>query len=156
VAANPHGARLTIRSMTDDDLAAVVAMETRAYAFPWTRGVFADCLRAGNACHVALSGTRMVGYVVLALGAGEAHLLNVCVGRDFQGRGFGRELIEWVLELAAGLDADVIFLEVRPSNRVAAHLYESLGFREVGVRRNYYPAHAGHEDARVLALTLTR
>ncbi|MDP6374259.1 MAG: ribosomal protein S18-alanine N-acetyltransferase [Pseudomonadales bacterium] len=140
--------------MTADDLDAVITNETRAYAFPWPRGVFADCIRVGNECHVGLLGDEIIGHAVLATGAGESHLLNVCISRDYQGFGYGRELVAYMLTRAVARDARVVFLEVRPSNRVAVQLYESMGFREIGVRKGYYFAPVGNEDARVLALDL--
>jgi ribosomal-protein-alanine N-acetyltransferase len=150
-----------LRAMTLDDLDAVVDNELRAYEFPWTRGIFADCLSAGHECRVLCLDARsgldhgaLIGHGVLSAGAGEAHLLNVCVRRDMQGRGYGRRLVVHMLQRAVGRGAGRLFLEVRLSNVVAATLYESLGFREVGIRRDYYPAHLGHEDARVMAIDL--
>ena len=140
--------------MGEDDLAQVVANELHAYEFPWTLGVFRDCLAAGQECRVALAEGEIVGHGVVSFGAGEAHLLNVCIRRQSQGQGHGRALVLHLLERARAREADVLFLEVRPSNHVAGNLYETLGFREIGVRRNYYPAHTGHEDARVLVLDL--
>lgn len=140
--------------MTPDDLDAVVGNELHAYAFPWTRGVFRECLQADHECWVAEVDGEVIGHGIVSLGAGEAHLLNVCIRRGSQGHGFGRLLVRHMLARAHRMGATVMFLEVRPSNHVAAALYETLGFREIGVRRNYYPAHSGHEDARVLVLDL--
>jgi [ribosomal protein S18]-alanine N-acetyltransferase len=145
---------LAFRAMQEGDLDAVLENELRAYAYPWTRGNFADCLSTRNDCRVAEYRQHIVGHGVLAVAAGEAHLLNVCISRDHQGRGFGRLLALHMLERAGHLAAGVVFLEVRTSNRVARSLYESLGFRTVGVRRDYYPAAFGHEDACVMALEL--
>ena len=91
---------------------------------------------------------------MVTFGAGEAHLLNVCIRRESQGQGFGRDLVLHMLERSHGLGASMLFLEVRPSNHIAGNLYETLGFNEIGVRRNYYPGDSGHEDARVLVLDL--
>jgi len=140
--------------MEADDLDRVHENETRSYAFPWTRGVFSDCLRSRHECWVALHQGELVGHGVLSIGANEGHLLNVCVRRDQQGQGLGRQIVVHMLDRAAGRGATVVYLEVRPSNRVAAALYASLGFREIGLRKDYYPAEMGHEDARVLAITL--
>lgn len=142
------------RPMQDGDLDAVLENEVRSYQFPWTRGNFADCLRAGHECWVMLLCGEVAGHGILAFGAGEAHLLNVCVRRDEQGRGYGRALVRHMLERAQARSAEMVFLEVRPSNRVAVGLYRSLGFNEIGLRRNYYPAQLGHEDAQVMALDL--
>ena len=138
------------------DLDRVVENETRSYAFPWTRGVFSDCLKSGYECWVAQRDAVIIGHGVLSIGANEGHLLNACVRRDQQGFGLGRQIVVHMLERAAKRGATIVYLEVRPSNRVAAALYASLGFREVGSRKDYYPAEMGNEDARVLALTLPK
>jgi ribosomal-protein-alanine N-acetyltransferase len=145
---------IELRPMCVDDLDHVVANETRSYAYPWTRGIFADCLNAGHECWVVQMSRDVIGHGVLSIAAGEAHLLNVCVRRDEQGHGYGRQLVRHMLDRALARGADVVFLEVRPSNHVAGALYESLGFNEIGRRKNYYPAAYGHEDARVLAIQL--
>lgn len=146
---------VNFRPMRDSDLDRVVENEVRAYAFPWTRGLFRDCLNGREACWIAEYRGEVVGHGIFATGAGEAHLLNVCVARDYQGQGLGRELVMLLLEEMARAGAQTVFLEVRPSNHVAARLYESLGFNEIGRRPDYYPTHNGKEDARVLALSLT-
>ena len=98
----------------------------------------------------------LVGHGIASVAAGESHLLNLCVRRDQQGRGYGRHLLRHLLAAIAARGAGVVFLEVRPTNWSANALYESVGFREIGIRKDYYPAAIGHEDARVLALDLTR
>jgi ribosomal-protein-alanine N-acetyltransferase len=145
---------MKMRPMCEPDLDAVANNESGAYSFPWSRGVFSDCLTAGNQCWVAEVDAEIVGHSVITAGAGEAHLLNVCVRSDRQGYGYGRTMVLHALGVARELGADALFLEVRPSNDIAARLYDSLGFREVGVRKNYYSAVLGHEDARVLVMDL--
>lgn len=142
--------------MCPADLDAVLANEFTGYDFPWTRGVFLDCMKEGNQCWVAESHGEIIGHAIVTVGAAEAHLLNVCIRASEQGAGYGRELVLFALAEARAAGADALFLEVRPSNQVAARLYESIGFCEVGVRRNYYPAALGHEDARVLVLDLEK
>ncbi|MBH81907.1 MAG: ribosomal-protein-alanine N-acetyltransferase [Gammaproteobacteria bacterium] len=141
--------------MRTEDLDAVVANEFTSYAFPWTRGIFMDCLKARHECWVAWVEDEIVAHAVLSVAGGEAHLLNLCVRRDCQGCGYGRILALHMVTRAHERGAGMIFLEVRPSNLVAANLYDSLGFNEIGIRNNYYPTDVGHEDARVLALDLT-
>jgi len=143
-----------IRPMLMADLAAVTRNETRAYAFPWSPGIFADCLAAEHECWVLQEGDGLVGHGILSAAAGEAHLLNLCVARDQQGRGLGRCLLESMVERARSRQATVIFLEVRPSNRAACQLYDSAGFCDVGRRPGYYPDARGSEDARVMAMEL--
>jgi len=121
---------------------------------PWTEGIFRDCLRNGQECWLLMSSNLNVGHGILSIAAGESHLLNVCVHPDFQGHGFGRILVEHVLERARAGKASTIFLEVRPSNVAACELYDKLGFNEVGIRENYYPSKVGREDALVLAKEL--
>lgn len=146
----------SFRAMTMNDLTAVLRNETRSYQFPWTAGIFADCIAsADNECWVVERDDGVIGHGVLSHGAGEAHLLNVCVVRDRQGQGCGRRLAEHLLARARARNAAVVYLEVRPSNRVALALYASLGFREVGRRRDYYPAANGNEEACVMALVFT-
>lgn len=145
---------IELRPMTEADLDRVVDNEFYAYSFPWIRGIFVECLNAGNECWVACLESDIVGHAVLSIGAAESHLLNVCVRRRLQGNGYGRELVMHMLARAHCGGADALFLEVRPSNVVASQLYATLGFTEVGVRKDYYPSHLGHEDARVLVLDL--
>ncbi|MFO1507622.1 MAG: ribosomal protein S18-alanine N-acetyltransferase [Lysobacterales bacterium] len=140
--------------MQEVDLDAVAAIEFAAYDFPWTRGIFADCLRAGYDCWALARPAEIVGYGILSFGAGEAHLLNVCVAPAEQRRGYGRRIVLRMIELARWHRAERMFLEVRPSNRGAAVLYESIGFNEVGRRPHYYPARRGREDAIVMAMEL--
>jgi len=147
-------AALIFRPMSFTDLDQVVENEVRSYAFPWTRGVFSDCLRSDYECWVLACGQQLIGHGILSVGADEAHLLNLCIRRDRQGEGHGRALALHMLERARARRAGLIVLEVRPTNRVALALYHSLGFRQIGRRPGYYPAEKGHEDAEVLALAL--
>ncbi len=136
------------------DAESVAQIEQTAYAYPWTAGMFADCIGSGHECWVAREGDVLLGYAVLAAGAGEAHLLNVCVRPSERNRGHGRALVRHMIDRAVARKARTVFLEVRASNAVARRLYETLGFREVGRHKNYYPADGGGEDAKVLALHL--
>ena len=140
--------------MTDKDLDEVLQVEFLSYAFPWSRGIFQDCLKSGYDCRVMCIENEVVGHSILSSAAAEAHLLNVCVRRDLQGRGYGRLFVRQVLKRAKLLGAAQLFLEVRPSNKIAIKLYDSLGFMQIGVRKDYYPSEFGREDAHVLALEL--
>ena len=148
------GRRITFREMTADDLDDVMTNESLGYTYPWTRGVFLDCLKAGHDCRVLCMDGEICGHAIMSSAAGEAHLLNVCVRSDRQGIGLGRLFVRYVLRRAQVLGAETMFLEVRPSNMAAVALYDSLGFVEVGRRREYYPGDLGREDALVLALKL--
>ncbi len=136
------------------DLPDVLRNERRGYTHPWTEGIFRDCLGNGQECWLLMCSDQNVGHGILSVAAGESHLLNVCVHPDFQGHGFGRILVEHLLERARKGEASTIFLEVRPSNVAACELYDKLGFNEVGIRENYYPSNVGREDALVLAKEL--
>ncbi len=146
----------SLRPMRLDDVDEVARIEAAAYAFPWTPGIFRDCLRAGYGCWVLAHAAEVVGYGVLSVAAGEAHVLNVCVAPSEQGRGYGARMMRRLIDLARWHQAQRIFLEVRPSNPRAIGLYQSLGFNEIGRRPNYYPAHVGREDAIVMAMELLR
>ncbi len=143
---------LLYRPMRDVDLPQVLAIEEMAYEFPWTEGIFRDCLRMGYHCYVAEQGRRLVAYGILSIGAGESHLLNLCVHPHHRRRGVARKLLAFLMDKARSAGVDSLILEVRPSNTAAIQLYRSLGFNEVGRRRDYYPARGGREDALILAL----
>ncbi|MGO1541803.1 MAG: ribosomal protein S18-alanine N-acetyltransferase [Luteimonas sp.] len=138
--------------MREDDVDAVIAIEHSAYPFPWTAGIFRDCLRAGYPAWVLQDDGGIFGYGVLSVAAGEAHLLNVCVDPRLQGCGHGRRLLRALLRIARDEGAERMFLEVRPSNPHAVSLYQDEGFNEIGRRPRYYPDHGGREDAIVMAL----
>lgn len=146
--------KITFREMAEADLDEVLQVEFLSYAFPWSRGIFQDCLKSGYDCRVLCVDNEVVGHAVMSSAAGEAHLLNVCVRRDLQGKGYGRLFVRQVIKRAQLLGAAQLFLEVRPSNRIAMRLYESLGFVQVGTRKDYYPSDIGREDANVFALEI--
>jgi ribosomal-protein-alanine N-acetyltransferase len=139
-----------IRQMQEADLEEVAAIEKASYAFPWSQNIFADCLRVGYICRALDLDDRIIGYGVLSLGPGEAHILNICVRDEYRSVGFGRRLLQHLLESGRAAGASEAFLEVRPSNLAAIRLYQSLGFEQIGVRRGYYQAPDGREDAIVL------
>ena len=140
--------------MRPADLDQVIAIERRIYSHPWTPGNFRDSLQAGYSCWVMECGGRLVGYGVLMIGVREAHLLNLSVAATWQRRGLGRQLLQHFVELARGYEAEHILLEVRPSNYAARALYAGTGFRQLNVRRGYYPLDAGREDAILMGLEL--
>ena len=146
--------RLALRPMLEADLLQVHANEVLAYPFPWSDGIFRDCLRVGYVSRVLELDGRVVGHGVLSIGAGEAHLLNLCVRAEYRCRGMGKALLSQLFERARACGASVVFLEVRPTNTGAIRLYETLGFEQVGMRRGYYQAAQGREDACVLRMKL--
>ena len=149
VVANPQ---IRLRAMCPGDVDVVSAMEAASYEFPWSPGIFRDCLRAGHSCWVLCVDAETAGYGILSMGAGEAHVLNICVDPARRSAGLGRHLLLRLLGVARWNRAERVFLEVRPSNPHAIALYTSVGFRQIGRRPRYYPAHDGREDAIVMAL----
>ena len=139
-----------IRPMMEIDLPEVAAVEQLSYAFPWSENIFRDCLRVGYTCRALDLAGQIIGYGIMSVGAGEAHILNVCVRDQFRNLGFGRRLLEHLLERATAAGVGEAFLEVRPSNLAAIRLYQRLGFEQIGIRRGYYQAPDGREDAIVL------
>jgi ribosomal-protein-alanine N-acetyltransferase len=145
---------VVIRPMRVGDLADVVAIERASYQFPWSEGIFRDCLRVGYVCRVMTVSRQVMAYGVMSIGAGEAHILNLCVSEAYRCRGVGKRLLGCLIERAAAAGMGEAFLEVRPSNTAAIRLYLSMGFEQVGTRRGYYQALSGREDAAVLKLAL--
>lgn len=143
-----------IREMTHDDLSMVSDIERRSYEFPWSHGVFRDCLLAGYHTIVLQRDDTVAGYGVLSIAAGEAHILNICVDPTHRSRGYGEQLLDEMLFRARSSQVRQIFLEVRPSNEPAIALYRKKGFHQVANRPAYYQAHGGREDAAVLAKKL--
>ncbi len=148
-------AELCIRTMRHEDLAHVSDIERRSYDFPWSHGVFRDCLLAGYQCIVLERDGEVAGYGILSVAAGEAHILNLCVEPGYRSHGYGERLLDEILFRARTSSVREIFLEVRPSNENALALYKKKGFHKVANRPAYYQAQDGREDAAVLAKKLT-
>ena len=145
-----------LRPMTGHDLVAVMEVENVAYEFPWTLPIFRDCLRVGCHCYVYESSREgIIGYGIMSVTVGECHILNICMHPDYRRQGLGRGMVRFLLDFARQNKARVALLEVRLSNIAAYQLYTRLGFDEVGLRKNYYPARYGREDAIILARDLT-
>ena len=145
---------VTIRDMGHDDLSMVSDIERRSYEFPWSHGVFRDCLLAGYQTIVLVRGDVVAGYGVLSVAAGEAHILNICVDPAHRSHGYGESLLDEMLFRARAASVRQVFLEVRPSNEAALGLYRKKGFHKVAERPAYYQAHDGREDAAVLSKKL--
>ncbi|MDD5035445.1 MAG: ribosomal protein S18-alanine N-acetyltransferase [Methylococcaceae bacterium] len=149
-----ENAEIAFRPMRKSDLKDVSAIEETAYEFPWEPITFKDCLNVGYCCWVGIKAGHVVGYGIVTVGAGESHVLNVCISPQAQGNGYGRLMMEKLMAVAKSHHAEMMILEVRPSNLRAVELYRSLGFNEIGLRKGYYPAKKGREDALVLARML--
>ncbi len=144
-----------IRPMQPGDVSAVLSIERRSYHFPWSETIFRDCMRAGYFCRVLEREGIVRGYGIMSVGAGESHMLNLCVDPGYRREGHARKLLGLLIQQARVAGAESMYLEVRPSNIAAINLYNSIGFNEIHVRPDYYPAESGREDALVLGRDLT-
>lgn len=145
-----------LRAMTAQDLTAVMEIETAAYAHSWTEGNFRDCLSSEYEMVIFELQQQIIGYGVMSIAAGEAHLLNLCIQPHEQGRGFGRQLLEHLMQIAEQNNASTVYLEVRASNSRACALYHMAGFNEIGFRPGYYPSGSDREDAIVFAKSILK
>ncbi len=144
-----------LRPLKTNDIPKVLTIERQMYSYPWSEGIFKDCLKIGYSNWAFIKDGHFVGYVILSVAVGEAHILNICLDPAYQGKGLGRQFLKEVLIIAKKKNANSVFLEVRPSNTAAVQLYKTAGFKKIGKRKNYYPAADGKEDALVLSLDLT-
>lgn len=142
------------RPMTPDDLDVIMEIEPHIYSHPWSRGNFSDSLMSGYPAWVLLCDAKIIGYALMMIVLDEAHLLNLSIAKAYQKQGLGRLLLEHMISIAKRHNAANMFLEVRPSNISAIALYENIGFNEMAIRRGYYPAHNGREDAVLMGLAL--
>ena len=143
-----------IRAMRYSDIDLVVKNEAAAYEYPWSKRNFIDCLQSGYQCWVFATKEEIVAHGVLSASIGESHLLTLCVHPDHQRHGYGRRILNLLMERAYRLDSAECFLEVRTKNKKAINLYKSIGFSVIGERKNYYPGKLGREDAYIMVLTL--
>jgi len=146
-----NDAVLRFRRMTLDDIEQVMKVENEVYEFPWSEGIFSDCIRVGYYCWIALQQQTVVGHAVISIVADESHMLNLSIARSHQRKGYGRQFIEFLVNEARAQQAQTMLLEVRPSNTAAINCYNGAGFNEIGCRKDYYPALDGREDALLLA-----
>jgi ribosomal-protein-alanine N-acetyltransferase len=143
-----------VRQMNADDIDCVFEIEQAAYPFPWTRGIFEDCIRAGYDCSILQAGTRLIAYTIQSHVVGESHLLNLCVAPHWQRKGYGNLMLNHAIRQARLQQCSSVFLEVRPSNPSGIRLYKQKGFFVVGKRPGYYRAADGREDAIVMRLDI--
>lgn len=145
---------LSFAPLGEHDLGWVVEQEACLHSFPWSLQNFIDSLAAGHSCWLMRDAGTPVGYAVVLVVLDEAHLLNISVARDAQGRGLGGQLLGYLISLARSDGIRQFFLEARPSNLSALALYRRAGFMEIGRRKGYYPSREGREDAIVMRLEL--
>jgi len=139
--------------MSTADVPAIFDIEERAYEHGWTEGILRDCIRVGYLCWTVEWDQQIIGYGILSVGAGEAHLLNLAIDPKFQRRGLGRRVLRFLMDVAHKQGAESIFLEVRDSNKSAIALYLDQGFNQIGIRNDYYPTDNGREDAIMMAFS---
>jgi len=142
---------LAFRPMVLEDIEAVMRLEQAVYEFPWTERIFKDCIRVGYDCWLALLEKEIIAHAVISVAAAESHMLNLSVSTKHQGKGIGKQFIQFLLDIAGKKRAEIMMLEVRPSNVQAINCYNSAGFNEIGCRKDYYPAPNGKEDALLFA-----
>lgn len=138
------------------DLDQLLAIETRVYAHPWSRGNFFDSFNNGDEL-IGLRDQRgkLFAYFVLMYVVDEVHLLNIAVDQAYQRQGYARFLLNQLCELAREKGMGSVLLEVRVSNQAGLALYRQFGFTEIGRRKNYYPAqNQSREDAIVMRYIL--
>ena len=150
--------------MTHATLPQVTSVEQSAYKYPWTHGNFSDSLNSGYEAQLLMGGQvnpELLGYFVAMKGVDEVHLLNITVAPAYQLQGWGRLMLDALALWSRGEGAQWLWLEVRTSNRHAKALYTRYGFREVGLRKGYYPeggtsllGTSAREDAVVMSLRL--
>ena len=141
----------SFRRMDVGDIDTVMLVENQVYEYPWTEGIFNDCIRVGYECWLALLEDEVIAHAVISVAAGESHILNISIDPKQQNKGIGKQFIEYLINIAKNKRAAVIMLEVRPSNVRAINCYNAAGFNEIGCRKNYYPAADGKEDALLFA-----
>ena len=156
VLSTPPAPELSFLAMRERDLDAVAAIEADVYVFPWSIGNFRDSLLSAYECWSCWTGGELIGYAVVMTALDEAHLLNFAVASRWQQRGVGTGFLQFLIDRARDANRDVLYLEVRPSNEAGLRLYRRFGFKQLGLRRDYYPAVTGREDALFLGLNIAR
>ncbi|MBK7052969.1 MAG: ribosomal protein S18-alanine N-acetyltransferase [Rhodoferax sp.] len=150
MSAEPAALEVRFEALTPQRLDVVLATEQQAYAHPWSRSHFLDCLRSGYQIQLLLAGETLLGYFVAMLGVDEAHLLNITVAPQHQRQGWAHVMLDALAIWAKGQGAQWLWLEVRVGNLRALQVYEAQGFRRVGERKNYYPAVDGQREGAVV------
>ncbi|MEO8400405.1 MAG: ribosomal protein S18-alanine N-acetyltransferase [Gammaproteobacteria bacterium] len=144
-----------MRKATPNDIPTLMAIEIATQAEPWSEDIFRQCLKIGYDCWLIEENQKIIAFILVSSTmAGESHILNLCVDVPYQRRGFGCELVTYVLKTEKNKGMGVIFLEVRRTNQPAIALYQKMGFKQINVRKNYYPNGKEREDALVLAMDL--
>lgn len=143
-----------LRALFRSDLNQILGIEQSVHVSPWTEETFAVCFQSGYVGWVVELEKKVIGFVIVSMSREECHVLNVCVAHAHQRQGWGRKLMEKVLEQAKQYGISTVYLEVRRTNTRAIALYEAMRFQQIGERKGYYPTVAGNEDALIFAVSL--
>jgi len=142
--------KLSFVPMRLPDLGEVMAIEKKSYPIGWSKSVMRDCIKSDYHCIVLKKGKQVIGFGIVMTALDEAHLLNMCVDSTYQGKGYGSKLLKYLENICIYNHAKVFLLEVRESSLVAQSLYRSFGFKQIGLRKNYYKKIKGREHAIVM------
>ena len=148
--------QLDYRYMTESDLEAVLEIERLSNPFPWTEQNFIDCLRRDYYCLIQTYSDGVSGFAIQSIALDEAHLLNIGVSSNKRRQGLGSDLLEKIIYASEAMGSNKIFLEVRVSNAAATNLYLDFGFKQIGVRKDYYRLPEGKEDALLMSKSLRK
>ncbi|HAT7055534.1 TPA: ribosomal protein S18-alanine N-acetyltransferase, partial [Legionella pneumophila] len=134
---------LNIRRMKDSDIENVYSIETNVHIAPWSKDILRDCVLVGYDCRVLEinngDSSILAGYIISRISNNSCHILNLCIAKPLQSKGLGRKLLQTVLySLSKYTQTESVILEVRPSNSAALHLYETMGFEKVEIKKDYY------------------
>ncbi len=137
-------------NMITDHITDVYSIETESYTYPWSEKIFLDCVNNNYLCRVLLVDDQIIGYIISSIVQDECHIMNLCIKKNFRKFGYARYVLNELHAEIKVLGCKMVFLECRPSNEAALRLYNSEGYNEIGIRKNYYPTEKGHEDALML------
>ncbi|KPJ67819.1 MAG: hypothetical protein AMJ43_02340 [Coxiella sp. DG_40] len=151
---SPVHKSLFIRPFSNSDLPVILHIERITQLTPWSERDFKESLQHGI-CRVLLKNNEIIGFIVFSLQTSECEILNLCIKPEHQNQGYGFKLLQQALQHAKCHNTDIVFLEVRCSNKAAINLYHKAGFNELDIKKAYYPFKNKHEDAIIFALDLT-
>ncbi len=145
---------ISYREIAEIDLPDILQIERKSYNFPWSEQIFKDCIHNDYLCIGVFLYERLAGYMIVSNVLDESHLLNICLSEDWRGQGLASVMLDYLISELRLKKMKCLFLEVRPSNLRALALYNHKGFEIIGLRKDYYPAEGGREDAITMVLNL--
>lgn len=138
---------LNYRALDEQDIESVLCIERQSYEFPWSKKIIEDCLKNSYQSDAILFNGELIGYYIVSKVLDEAHLLNICLDVQWQGKKLGQVVLFHLIASLKQQKITRLFLEVRPSNFAALTIYNKLNFKKLGLRKNYYRSAQGREDA---------